>query len=102
MRNNKKLIAVAMCLSVGLASYKSYQDYKKSSDKNLLMQEVEALTDCDVTAQAKKGFVTIATASLVCKGKGTCQIPENEFGLTAVCSGKMITYELKVLGRKVN
>lgn len=48
MRNNKKLIAVAMCLSVGLASYKSYQDYKKSSENNLLIQEVEALTSSDV------------------------------------------------------
>ncbi len=53
MRNNKRLIAVttvAMCLSVGLASYKSYQDYKKSSANNLFIQEVEALTDADVSS----------------------------------------------------
>ncbi len=52
MRNKKNLIAVAavsVCVAMGLASYKSYQDYKKSSDNSLLMQEVEALTDADVS-----------------------------------------------------
>ena len=53
-------------------------------------------------ASAKKAFVTVASAYLECNGKGTCQIPSNEFNLSASCSGKQVKFDLYVLGKKVN
>lgn len=49
--NKKKLatIFVALCVVIGLASYKSYQDYKSRATNSLLIQEVEALSDADVS-----------------------------------------------------
>jgi hypothetical protein len=102
MRKIKVLAAIVLSVTVLGVTYRSYQSYLVRGLSSALMQEVEALTDCDVTAKAKKGVLTVASAVLVCKGKGTCCIPENEFGLTATCSGKMVTYDLYVLGKKVN
>lgn len=68
----------------------------------LTTQDIEVCTSCEVTASAHKLGFKVAEARLECVGKGTCVIPTNEFGLTASCSGKLVKYDLSVLGKKVN
>ncbi|MGN0514657.1 MAG: hypothetical protein ACI4GD_10285 [Lachnospiraceae bacterium] len=103
---NKKKILTTLCIAAvaiisGYGGVKAYQSHAVILNE-VISDDVEALSYCEVTATAKKGFVTIASAYLECKGKGICQIPDNEFKLTASCSGKQVKYELSVMGNKVN
>lgn len=92
----------AIAVVCSFLSIRTYQSYVLG-DSNAFLSESEALASCEVTASATKGFITVASAYLECKGSnGTCQIPSNEFGLTASCSGSMTQYDLYVMGVKVN
>ena len=105
----KKVIMMLSCIAaVAIATVvgKSVSLQSTNEACTLLIQDVEALAKCDVSAKATKNVfgidVPVATAYLECDGQGTCQIPSNEFGLTASCSGKQIKYEIRVMGKKVN
>ena len=91
----------ALAIVSGYGGMKAYQSQAVNLH-DVISDDVEALSYCEVTATAEKAFVTVASAYLECNGKGTCQIPSNEFNLSASCSGKQVKFDLYVLGKKVN
>lgn len=103
MKRKTFIISLCVALSIAFAAFCNFHaDSCDTDNYRLTSQEIEACTSCEVTASAHKMGIKIAEASLECKGLGTCMIPTNEFGLTASCSGKMVKYDLSVLGKKVN
>ncbi len=102
----KTAVAAVCVVAAGMGGLKAYNTANQPEADLLLAENVEALTSCDAFASAslKVLFKTItATAELNCKGsKGTCSIPANDYGLTARCSGKQVSYVLKVNGKQVN
>lgn len=102
----KTAVAAVCVVAAGMGGFKAYNVAAQSETDMLLAENVEALSSCDAYASAstKVLWKTItASAYLECKGsKGTCCIPSNDYGLTASCSGKQVSYVLKVNGKRVN
>lgn len=105
--NVRTAIAAVCVVAAGFGGVKAYNATNQSEADLLLAENVEALSSCDAYASVEMktlllGKIT-ATAKLECSGsKGTCQIPDNDYGLSASCSGKQVNYTLTVNGRKVN